>query len=66
MQGVHKGSKGGKNDIESIDGDISGFMIDGEHYIPNHGLNSDDEIDRGSGSDGDDNDVENKLRNQHA
>ena len=30
MQGGQKGSKGGKNDIESIEGDITGFLIDGE------------------------------------
>ena len=64
MQGGQKGSKNGKNDIESID-DMTGFLIDGEQYIPNHGLNSDDEMDRGSGSDIEENEAENK-RNQHA
>lgn len=67
MLGMQKGSKGGKNEIESIEGDISGFMMDSDQYqMPNNGINSDDEIDRGSNSDADDNDQAENKRNQQA
>jgi len=51
-----KPPKDGRHDIESIEGDISGFMGDPGN-VGNSAINSDDEIGRGSGgSDGDDND----------
>ena len=67
MLGIQKGSKGGKNEIESIEGDISGFMIDSDQYqMANNGINSDDEMDRGSNSDADDNELVDNKRNHQA
>lgn len=42
-------------------------MVDPDQYqIANNGINSDDEIGRGSGSDADDNDQAESKRNQQA
>ena len=59
VQSMHgKGAKDGRQEIESIEGDISNFMSgDPDKHAANSAMNSDDEMGRASpGSEGEDND----------